>query len=292
MSETTNSNGLGMAGLPPIEEEITAGRAHPYTPIQLRQQVPKEDEEMLDADALALIGQLESEHPTSPSKSASPAAQSPTSSTYSANVSFNEDSEQNSPSDADPAPVPEALHGQEPPPPPPPNSIEAIRAERAANFDTSELDKYLFKQSQPSDELPTTKELLATQIWGNIDPRVAWPRKMTPEEIKEKIKEIEARGGKKANFGKLLTAQVRKERAEKGWNIHQTGEKRSQAECDEMARRMGELFGNEGLANCVPGLRDGKLVMIEQLEPEELQTGPSRRKRRREPKIYPVVGGL
>jgi hypothetical protein len=280
-----------MAGLPSIEEEITAARAHSYTPIQLRQQVSKEDEEMLDADARALIDRLESEHPTSPSKSASPRAHSPTSSTYSANVSSHGGSDQKSSSEDDPAPAAEVLHDQDPTPLP--NSIEATRAQRAANFDTSELDKYLFKQAQPkSDESSTTKELLATQIWGNVDPRIAWPRKMTPEEIKEKIKEIEARGGRKANFGKLLTAQVRKEKAEKGWGIHQTGEKRSQTECDEMARRMGELFGNEGLANCVPGIRNSRLVMIEQLEPEEPQMGPGRRKRRREPKTYPVMGGL
>jgi hypothetical protein len=58
-----------------------------------------------------------------------------------------------------------------------------------------------------------------------------------------------------------------------------------------MDRRLEEFFGKEGLGNCIPGIRNGRLVMIEQLEPEESQTGQGRRKRRREPRIYPVMGG-
>jgi hypothetical protein len=254
---------------------------------------------MLDPDSLALIDRLASEHPSSPGKSASPPAHrplsSPSSSTYSENVSSDAEEEQDPPSDPASALESEARHDlliDTSDAALSLNSIEEIRAQRAANFDTTELDSFLFKQAQPeSDEQPTSKELLSTQIWGHIDPRVAWPRKMTPEETKEKIKEIEARGGKKANFGKILTAQVRKERADKGWHIHQASEKRSEEECKEMDRRLEELFGKEGLGNCVPGIRDGRLVMIEQLEPEETQTGPSRRKRRREPKMYPVMGG-
>ena len=285
---------LDMTGLPSIEEEIAASHVdgHPYKPPQVRDQL-EEDEEMLDPDSLALIDRLASKHPSSsPGKSASPPARRPSSSTYSDDV----------PSDAEeargePNPTPDPLPMWNPMPfhttgvitPP---TIEAIRAQRAANFDTTELDSFLLKQAQPqSDEQPTNKELLRTQIWGHIDPRAAWPRRMTEEERQEKIKEIEARGGKKANYGKILTAQVRKERAEKGWNIHQTSEWRSEEECKEMDRRLEELFGIEGLGNCVPGIRNGRLVMIEQLEPEEPQTGPGRRKKRREPRIFPVMGG-
>lgn len=286
-----NSQEFGRAGLPSIEEEIASSHARLYQPPQVRDQ-SHDDEDMLDSDSLALIDRLASEHPSSPGKSASPPAHRPSSSTYSANVSSEADEE---PEESGPAPglgdrrellidTSDAT--------PPPSSIETIRAQRAANFDTTELDSFLFKQAQPeSYEQLTTKELLNTQIWGHIDPRVAWPRKMTEEERQEKIKEIEARGGRKANFGKILTAQVRKERAEKGWNIHQTSEIRSEEGCKEMDRRLEELFGKEDLGNCFPSIRNGRLVMIEQLEPEEPQTGPGRRKRRREPKIYPVIGG-
>ncbi|KAE9377702.1 hypothetical protein N431DRAFT_328217 [Stipitochalara longipes BDJ] len=288
-----NSLEFGRAGLPSIEEEIAASHAHahPYKPPQVRDQ-SDEDEDMLDPDSLALIDRLASEHPSSPGKSASPPARRPSSSTYSDNVSSDTEEARG---ELDPTPEPDSLRN-----PPvdssdaalPPNTIEELRAQRAANFDTTELDSFLFKQAQPqSEEQPTNKELLSTQIWGHIDPRVAWPKRMTEEERQEKIKEIEARGGKKANYGKILTAQVRKERAEKGWNIHQTSEWRSEEECKEMDRRLEELFGTEGLGNCVPGIQNGRLVMIEQLEPEEPQTGPGRRKKRREPKIYPVMGG-
>ena len=287
----SNSLEFGMAGLPSIEEEIAASHAHPYQLPQVRDPTD-DDEEMLDPDSLALIDRLASEHPSSPGKSASPPARRPSSSTYSANVSSDaEEPEKSEPPHPESESCHELLidtHDEAPPP----ISIEAIRAQRAANFDTTELDSFLFKQAQPqSDEQPTNKELLSTQIWGHIDPRVAWPRMMTEEERQEKIKEIEARGGRKANFGKILTAQVRKERADRGWNVHQTSEWRSEEECKEMDRRLEEFFGKEGLGNCIPGIRNGRLVMIEQLEPEESQTGPGRRKRRREPRIYPVMGG-
>jgi hypothetical protein len=289
-SETNDLSESGKAGLSSIEEEITS-RSHQFNSTRRYQAPCEDDEEMFDANARAFLNRLASEHHSSPAKSASAAVQSPTSSTYSANVSSHKESEA-TPSDTDLAPEHETydeLVSSDSAPPL--NSIEAIRAQRAANFDTSELDSFLFKQAQPkSEEQPTAKELLSTQIWGHIDPRVAWPKKMTPQEIQEKIKEIEARGGKKANFGKILTAQVRKERADKGWHIHQTSERRSEAECNEMDRRMEELFGREGIANCVPGIRNGRLVMIEQLEQEEPLTGAARRKRKREPKIYPVIG--
>ena len=296
-SEHHSSLDFGRSDLPSIDEEITASHAHPYKPPQVRDQ-EDEDEEMLDPDSRALIDRLASEHPSSPTKSASPPAvrppSSPSSSTHSASVPSQVE-EQGPPPDSPPAAALGArreLLVDTNDEAPQPNSIEAIRAQRAANFDTTELDSFLVKQAQPeSDEQPTSKELLNSQVWGHIDPRVAWPKKMTPEQIQEKIKEIEARGGKKANFGKILTAQVRKERADKGWNIHQTSERRSEEECKEMDRRLDELFGTEGLGNCVPGIRDGRLVMIEQLEPEEPQTGPGRRKKKREPKIYPVMGG-
>lgn len=296
-SEHHSSLDFGRSDLPSIDEEIAASHAHPYKPPQVRDQ-EDEDEEMLDPDSRALIDRLASEHPSSPTKSASPPAvrppSSPSSSTNSASVPSQVE-ERGPPPDSPPAAALGArreLLVDTNDEAPQPNSIEAIRAQRAANFDTTELDSFLVKQAQPeSDEQPTSKELLNSQVWGHIDPRVAWPKKMTPEQIQEKIKEIEARGGKKANFGKILTAQVRKERAGKGWNIHQTSERRSEEECKEMDRRLDELFGTEGLGNCVPGIRDGRLVMIEQLEPEEPQTGPGRRKKKREPKIYPVMGG-
>jgi hypothetical protein len=50
---------------------------------------------------------------------------------------------------------------------------------------------------------------------GPHRPHVVWPKKHSEEWRAEKIKEIEARVGRKANLGKLLTSQVRKERNER-----------------------------------------------------------------------------
>jgi hypothetical protein len=291
-SSEHNSLEVGRAGLPSIEEEIGSSHAHPYQPPQVRNQ-SDEDEDMLDPDSLALFDRLAPKHPSISGNSAYLLGCHPSCSTSSAKVSSNSEEEPEKPGLSPPESETRRellihTHFEEPQT----LSIEAIRSQRAANFDTAELDSFLFRQAQPrSDEQPTNKELLSTQIWGHIDPRIAWPRKMTEEERQEKIKEIESRGGRKANFGKILTAQVRKERAEKGWSIHQTSEWRSEEECNEMDRRLEELFGKDGLGNCVPGIRNGRLVMIEQLEPEEPLTGPGRRKRRQQAKIYPVIGG-
>jgi hypothetical protein len=162
--------------------------------------------------------------------------------------------------------------------------LEEKRKQKAATFDSSELDLFLTKQAEPqSDEQPTPQELAKTQIWGHIDPRVAWPKEMSEEELAEKRREIDARGGKKANYGKLLTAQVRKERKEKGWNIHQNSEAVPSDIMAETARHMEELFGVKIDDTLVPGVRDGQLVMME--KPVD-DTG--KRGRKAALKYYPV----
>lgn len=163
--------------------------------------------------------------------------------------------------------------------------LEALRMHKAVTFDTSELDFFLTKQAEPeSDAQPTPQELAETQIWGHIDPRKVWPKEMSEEELAEKRREIDARGGRKANHGKLLTAQVRKERMEKGWHIHQTSEATPDHIISEAARTMEELFGFRGIDDLIPGLRDGQLVMME--KPVD-DTG--KKKRKSALKYYPVL---
>jgi hypothetical protein len=94
--------------------------------------------------------------------------------------------------------------------------LEAQRRKRAGSLDTNELDAFLQKQAARFESHPPTEqELLKIQIWGHIRPHVVWPKKHSEEWRAEKIKEIEARVGRKANLGKLLTSQVRKERNER-----------------------------------------------------------------------------
>jgi hypothetical protein len=94
--------------------------------------------------------------------------------------------------------------------------LEAQRRKRAGSLDTNELDAFLQKQAARFESHPPTEqELLKIQIWGHIGPHVVWPKKHSEEWRAEKIKEIEARVGRKANLGKLLTSQVRKERNER-----------------------------------------------------------------------------
>jgi hypothetical protein len=164
-----------------------------------------------------------------------------------------------------------------------PESLEAKRKEIAAIFDTSELDSFLLKQAEPESELqPTPQELAQTQIWGHINPSVIWPKEQSEEWLAEKRQEIDARGGRKANYGKLLTTQVRKERAEKGWNIHQNSEAVSDAKMAETARHMEELFGIKGIDDLIPGVRNGQLVMMEKPVDEN-------GRKKRKIKAYPVL---
>ena len=164
-----------------------------------------------------------------------------------------------------------------------PESLEERRKHIATTFDTSVLDSFLTIQAEAETELdlqPTPQELLETQMWGHINPEKIWPKETSEDWLAQKRREIDARGGRKANFGKNLTAQVRKERKDKGWQIHQNSEAVDKKIMDETAIHMEELFGIKGIDDLIPGVRDGQLVMM---EPPE-QDG----KKKRKIKAYPV----
>lgn len=144
-----------------------------------------------------------------------------------------------------------------------PWSLEAQRRQRAESFNPSGLDAFLQKQSHTKDHQYSPQELMDSQVWGHIDPQIAWPPEQSSEWLAEKRKEIEARGGRKANFGKLLTAQVIKERKERGWGIHQNKAVVNDEKSAAAARALQELFGIKDIDGFEPGLRGGQLAMIE-----------------------------
>lgn len=169
-----------------------------------------------------------------------------------------------------------------------PNTIEYQRQLRCLTYDPSVLDHYLDlqKKSQARAEIekeqnimPQSDNAAETQIWGNIDPRVVWPKEQTESWYEAKRKEIDARGGKKANFGILLTAQVRKERADRGWHLNQNKEYVSKADRkggsifvgDDDSRDDMELVirgGELGVLVPVTG-RDGKKTLEKQFLPKD-----------------------
>ncbi|RAL65381.1 hypothetical protein DID88_000949 [Monilinia fructigena] len=149
-----------------------------------------------------------------------------------------------------------------------PHTIEYKRQLRAKTYDSTVLDHYLSLQieSQARAEVEREQNLMPqpyaaakTQIWGNIDPRVVWPKEQPEGWYETKRKEIDARGGKKANFGILLTAQVRKERNDRGWHPNQN---KDYVPKDE--RNGGSLFvGGEGHSRQVElAIRGNKLGVI------------------------------
>lgn len=163
------------------------------------------------------------------------------------------------------------------------DSLEAQRQQIAESYDPSVLDSWLKKQSVPvEDYQPAPQELIETQHWGHVDPQVVWPKKHSEEWLAEKRKEIEARGGRKANFGKLLTAQIIKERREKGWGIHQNKDIVDDEKSEEAAKALQELFGIKDIDDLEPSMSGGQLVMVERAVDEEGN-------RKKNPAVY-IVG--
>ncbi|KAK8906065.1 hypothetical protein QC760_005961 [Botrytis cinerea] len=149
-----------------------------------------------------------------------------------------------------------------------PNTVEYQRQLRCLTYDPSVLDRYLDlqKESQARAEvekeqniMPQSDNAAKTQIWGNIDPRVVWPKEQSESWYEAKRKEIDARGGKKANFGILLTAQVRKERADRSWHLNQNKDYVPKAD-----RKGGSIFvgDDDSRADIELAIRDGKLGVL------------------------------
>ncbi|TGO58438.1 hypothetical protein BCON_0055g00410 [Botryotinia convoluta] len=149
-----------------------------------------------------------------------------------------------------------------------PNTIEYQRQLRCLTYDPSVLDHFLDlqKESQARAEvekeqniMPQSDNATETQIWGNIDPRVVWPKEQSKSWYEAKRKEIDARGGKKANFGILLTAQVRKERADSGWHLNQNKEY-----APKVDRKGGSIFvgDDDSQDNIELAIRGGELGVL------------------------------
>jgi hypothetical protein len=168
--------------------------------------------------------------------------------------------------------------------------LSVNKSNTSPEYDGSTLDSFLLQQTSNKNRELSIQELLISQHWGSIDPRAVWPKRLSPDEYDEKMHEISARGTRKQNFGKLLTPRVRQERAEKGWHIHQLGDRRKSGESKRMLGHLEELFGITKMDNFLPATRNGKLVMLEREMPEVVQTGPGRRRRKIAPRIFTVMG--
>jgi hypothetical protein len=148
-------------------------------------------------------------------------------------------------------------------PAPHPKSIAARK--RAENFDPSELDSWIKKQSEPKPE-PTEKELLEGQLWGHIDPRIVWPKEYSEEWYATKRAEIDARPSRKQRFGK-----VRRQYEER---------QLSDYDLREMERFAKEFGGIEYSADFELEVREGVLVMVERNNTLDRATGEIRRKKK------------
>ncbi|KAE8452980.1 hypothetical protein EG329_012167 [Mollisiaceae sp. DMI_Dod_QoI] len=260
------------------------------------QEVPKDtDEDFPDTSANALMDRLALEHPSAPRTPLKPSVQPLTVVRLSPNlpscIGLECDVEMNDSPFQDAQLEVEDEDG---------DKISVISTNRPLTclerrlargpFVEEVLDAYLEVQRNQDDSDRPTEADLDAQNWGTIDPHVVWPQRMTERERNAKVKQIEARGGRKANFGKIITAQNLQERAESGWEPHQWRNKRDDEQTKELVRRLEELFNVEGLANLVPATRHGRLVMVEREVSDEEPHGPGRRKKKNQSKVYAVHG--
>jgi len=161
----------------------------------------------------------------------------------------------------------------------PMNSLERVRVYKTSTYNPADLDSWLHKSSlMPDDAQHTTKELLETQIWDELNPRTAWPEILSESWIEDKRKEIKARGGRKKNFGRILTEQVMQEKRENGWSLFQN---KAVAPINDMqteiVKGVDDLFRLKNVEATVPAVRNGVLCMV-QVEDE------SERRKRGRPK--------
>lgn len=158
-------------------------------------------------------------------------------------------------------------------PTPHPKSIAARK--QAADFDTSDLDFWMAKQSEPKpSEEPTEKQLLESQLWGHVDPRIVWPKEYSEEWYTAKRAEIDARPSRKQRVGK-----VRPQVEERQFSEHQL---------KELERFADEFGGIKFSGDFEPEVVEGCLVMVERNDTVDRMTGEVRRKKKRDLKMYRV----
>jgi hypothetical protein len=150
-----------------------------------------------------------------------------------------------------------------------PHTIEYKRQLRSMTYDPTELDGYLAMQREAQAQaeleeeenfLPQGHENAKTQIWGRVDPRVVWPKEEPEGWYEAKREEIDARGGRKANFGILLTPQVRKEREERVWHQNQNQDRPMEG-ASKVQQFFEMAYGVKDLDQYEPVMVDGKLYM-------------------------------
>lgn len=94
----------------------------------------------------------------------------------------------------------------------------------AKYYDSTKLDSYLaLLTAEDNDEMPSTADLVGTQVFGHINPQIVWPKPKPEGWLERKKAEIAIRGNRKTNFGKILTAQNLKDRADRGfedWGVN------------------------------------------------------------------------
>lgn len=147
----------------------------------------------------------------------------------------------------------------------PANFVESSRRVNLFSEKEHNLDQYLaaFKPSSARQDVVSIADA-EKMAWGHINPRIAWARDGKGRR-REQRQDIATRPGRrKAQFGKILTKEMVKERRAKGWHPNQN--KQSGVESEDP---LEQLFGIP--RNVGPKYNNGDLFM------ETKHTGKARK---------------
>lgn len=97
--------------------------------------------------------------------------------------------------------------------------VQAKHKPDAGFYNESFLDSFLY--AKPVTKKSTLTEVADKMHWTHLSPRHKWPEVRDEGWFERKQAEIKVRGGRKAQFGMVITAEIFKERREKGWEKHQ-----------------------------------------------------------------------
>jgi hypothetical protein len=131
--------------------------------------------------------------------------------------------------------------------------MQAKQKERVNAYDETILDSFLYAKPVMKKPVPLS-EIADKMYWTHLSPRNKWPEVRDECWLERKQAQIQARGSRKAQFGKVITSEILRERLEKGWEKHQN---KPLSESDP-------FFDPPGMPEVIePILVNGKLAMAD-----------------------------
>lgn len=165
----------------------------------------------------------------------------------------------------------------------PPWSLEAKRRAKARNYDPGDLDGILGLNSLESTESTNIERIVKQDFFRNFDPRIKYKEdKYDLAWLERKKEEIVKRGGRKGQYGKILTPEMIRERLANGWHKYQTMPYPKKQTTKDDIRFLRDFWDLP--EELEPIVHKGKLYMADATE----NNARGRKKRNAARKMWPV----